>query len=113
MTLPFAGIAERPYDNMLTCNVDWKGIELEPFLYKDIWLTQNRLTILGMFSVQQYSTDLYPHLVLYQGNLYLEDGHHRVIKRALLGHIDGPMRLLDWADIDENENETNKSHLST
>lgn len=30
-------------------------------------------------------TDPYPHVILWNGTLYLEDGHHRVVKLLLKG----------------------------
>lgn len=39
--------------------------------------------------------DQYPHIIIWQGKLYLEDGHHRVVRRAMKGCSDVTARVLD------------------
>jgi hypothetical protein len=38
--------------------------------------------------------DPIPHVIAYDGNLYLEDGHHRVARAALRGMTHVPARVL-------------------
>jgi len=38
--------------------------------------------------------DPYPHVILWEGEYYLEDGHHRVVKQALKGAHSVSVRLL-------------------
>lgn len=38
--------------------------------------------------------DKYPHVIVWNGEYYLEDGHHRVMKRLLSGDKWAPVRLL-------------------
>jgi len=50
-------------------------------------LTQDGVFIEPQFRTSgSYSGDDVPHVVLWRGNYYLEDGHHRVIPAALAGH---------------------------
>ena len=82
-SLPFAGIVERPYDQGLLSNVDWFGIKPVYVQFNQLYLTQEKLTILGLFGIQGYSTDAYVRVVEWGTNFYVEDGHHRLIERAI------------------------------
>jgi hypothetical protein len=81
--LPFAGIVERPYDQAILTNVDWLGIKPVYVQFKDLHLTQEKLTVLGLFGIQSYSTDPHIRVVDWENKLYVEDGHHRLIERAI------------------------------
>lgn len=39
--------------------------------------------------------DKYPHVILWEGTYYLEDGHHRVVRRLLKGKKNVKARLLE------------------
>lgn len=38
--------------------------------------------------------DQYPHVILWNGTYYLEDGHHRTVRARLAGHRHIMVRLL-------------------
>lgn len=52
-----------------------------------LWLTQRHLSVEALFSpwTLSYSGDDFPHVVKHGADLYLEDGHHRVVRAALRG----------------------------
>lgn len=39
--------------------------------------------------------DKYPHVILWEGTYYLEDGHHRIVRRLLKGKKKVKVRLLE------------------
>ena len=45
--------------------------------------------------------DPMPHVIAWQGQHYLEDGHHRVVKRRLDGHTTVVARVLTIDDVFE------------
>jgi hypothetical protein len=82
--LPFAGIVDlRPYDQAIAENVDWLAIKPVWVPFNQLYLTQKKLTVLGLFGVESYSTDPHIRVVEWTTNLYVEDGHHRLIERAI------------------------------
>jgi len=93
--LPFAGITKRPYDQDWLSNVDRYSIDPTMVQFKDVWLTQEHLNIVGIFG-RRYSVDAFPHVVRYREHLYLEDGTHRLVLSALEGIHEAPMRVIDW-----------------
>lgn len=42
--------------------------------------------------------DPYPHVVLWKGEMYLEDGHHRVLKARLDGETTIDLRIFEIVD---------------
>jgi hypothetical protein len=42
--------------------------------------------------------DPFPHVIAWRGGLYLEDGHHRVVRAALRGETTVRARMLEVAD---------------
>lgn len=81
MTIPFKGIAKRPYDQALLKGVPWEPLAPELMDFSGIWLTQAGLNIAGIFG-ETFSTDPYPHIVEWERECYLEDGHHRLVVQA-------------------------------
>lgn len=92
----FPGIAERPYDQALLAVVPWSTITPRRVRFAELWLTQDRLTIAAMLGLRSFSTDPNPRVVRFEGKLFLEDGHHRVIRAALRGRPAASMRVVDF-----------------
>jgi hypothetical protein len=85
---PFKGIVdERPYPptNLSTQTWPKHSIVLDVPV-KNLFLTQKGVWIEALFRSGSHSGDDTPHVVLWRGNYYLEDGHHRVVSAALAGH---------------------------
>lgn len=94
---PFLGIKDRPYDQKILIPVRWWEIEPSTVYFRYLWLTQNKLTITGVFG-ERYSADEYPRVVVWRGEQYLEDGHHRAVLAGYLltlaqGEQHMPMRV--------------------
>jgi hypothetical protein len=93
---PFAGITDRPYfqANINERIKDWRTITPQWVFLPDLWLTQAKVNIAGLFG-KTYSTDPFPRAVRLAGVIYLEDGHHRVVDAALSGTQWLQMRVFD------------------
>jgi hypothetical protein len=61
------------------------GVKLEPLIHGD----RGR---------PSFSGDNTPHIVSWRGNLYLEDGHHRVVRAAIAGQTQVFARVLTIID---------------
>lgn len=88
---PFRGIIShevRPWkETGLTTDLWISEVATKLVRMKDLWLLQDGVSIHGLFGEQIYSKDPFPHVVICNKEMYLEDGHHRVIKLALAGDL--------------------------
>ncbi len=92
---PFAGIADRPFAQS-QISVTWSYVKPEWVFLPDLWLTQTKVTIEGLFG-KTYSTDQYPRAVrVPDGRVFLEDGHHRIVTAAKRGEQWAQIRVWDW-----------------
>jgi len=83
---PFKGIVlERPYPTTgLSTKLWMETVPVRGVPLGNLYLTQNGILIEALFRTSgSYSGDEYPHVVLWAGSYYLEDGHHRVVAAAL------------------------------
>lgn len=100
--MPFLGIVlSRPYPKTGMTTDRWKR-EIPPRTvhFGHLWLQQEHLKIQGLFGIPHIGAadDVFPHAVQWHGAFYLEDGHHRVVMRALEGGERMVMRVFtDWA----------------
>lgn len=80
---PFAGIANpRPYGRTGLTTATWlSDTPVTDIALCELWLTQNGVRINGLFRTHRGYRP--PFCVAYHGRLYLEDGHHRVVRYAL------------------------------
>jgi hypothetical protein len=99
MTLPFRGFApDRPYPQTGLSTVLWREVAPQLVRINNLWMTQSGVLIGALFGVREcpncvagfdcengkyHSTDAYPHVVAHEGELYLEDGHTRVVREVL------------------------------
>ena len=91
----FRGIrADRPYPATGLTSRRWMDeVAITRVDVSWLWLTQRHLSVEALFSpwALSYSGDDFPHVVhhlvpdLGIDDLYLEDGHHRVIRAVLRG----------------------------
>lgn len=86
MTLPFRGFApHRPYPATGLSTARWAAeVDVEPVPACQLWLTQRCVQIAALFGVLDRDSDSHPHVVAHDGELYLEDGHHRVVREVLM-----------------------------
>jgi hypothetical protein len=69
----------------------WKQIQPRPVELEKLRFTQQGVYIAALLDVHHgrhkpYSGDTYPHVVDYDGRLWIEDGNTRVICAILSGH---------------------------
>ncbi len=86
---PFKDIVTtRPYPPTGMSTRLWpENSEVMELDIKDLILTQSGVLIRALFRDRgSYSGDDTPHVVFWNGNFYLEDGHHRAVTAALAGH---------------------------
>lgn len=94
---PFAGsICERPYPVSGLTTSRWKTeVGLKEIDFDKIILTQDGVNIFRLFNEIKLdeTADDYPHIIVFEDVLYLEDGHHRVCRAALKGNTSLVMRV--------------------
>lgn len=93
--IPFRGLdLSRPYPSTGLTTARWMAeVPTEMVMFSRLYLTQDKLSIPGLLGYNTYSVDIYPHVVRWQDTLYLEDGHHRVLRAALRNALGMPMRV--------------------
>jgi hypothetical protein len=88
-TFPFRDIVtDRPYPPTGLTTARWAA-EVKPVVVRleTLILTQDGVRIGPLFGVLDRESDAFPHAVDHHGQLYLEDGHHRVVRAALRDRI--------------------------
>ncbi len=103
MTFPFWRIqTQRPYPPTGLTTARWMSeVATRLVMFSHLILTQNGVHIAPLFGVRdpERFCDLYPHVVRWRNDLYLEDGHHRVVRTALAHrHYGMDMRVFDHPD---------------
>lgn len=88
---PFKGILHsvvRPWKETGLSTKSWiSDVATSLIAMEDLWLTQDGVYIHALFGEKLSSIDPFPHVVIWHGEMYLEDGHHRVVKLALAGDL--------------------------
>lgn len=104
MNTIFAGyISPRPYPvTGLTTRLWIETVPIQLIRFSDLWLTQDGVKIEHLFNTEDlnhsYSGDRFPHVVMWEGKHYLEDGNHRVVRAALRGYRSGNCRVFEHAN---------------
>ncbi|PCC28852.1 antitoxin VapB [Arthrobacter sp. MYb224] len=77
--------ASRPYpEHQLTTSRQWSEIPPQQVKLDELVTTKTVLDLEALLSEDStFYGDLFPHVVLWQGTLYLEDGLHRALRSAL------------------------------
>jgi hypothetical protein len=81
-----AGGTPWPETNMTSAK--WLKVPLEPVVIEDLIATQDGVYFEPLskdWNTAPVGGDKYPHVISFKGELYLEDGHHRVIRDRLDG----------------------------
>lgn len=67
----------------------WRDVPVWPVKIDDLIFSQTGVTFEGIITVlageSSYCGDPFPHVVVYEGDMYLSDGHHRAIVEKCQG----------------------------
>ena len=87
----------RPYpDHGLTTPRDWSDVPPRQVRLDELVTTKRTLDLEALLAEDStFFGDLFPHVVQYQGVLYLEDGLHRALRTALHQRTAIHARVLD------------------
>ncbi|MDR2255535.1 MAG: type II toxin-antitoxin system VapB family antitoxin [Arthrobacter sp.] len=88
---------DRPYpDHGHVSTRDWAGIPPRQVRLEDLVTTKSTLDLSALLSEDStFYGDLFPHVVRFGGELYLEDGLHRAVRTALHHRSIMHARVLD------------------
>jgi hypothetical protein len=94
-SFPFAGIlCDYPWGTTGLTTARWKAeVPIESVEFKKLILTQDGVYFVKLFSEHSSVEPSYPHVVVYQNDWYLEDGHHRVARAVFKGETSMLMRV--------------------
>jgi hypothetical protein len=86
----FAGIISRdngaPWGTTGLTSHTWLDMPVQQFSIRDLILTQPGVYFHALTEqAAPVGGDPYPHVVLWEGKAYLEDGHHRVMRALIAG----------------------------
>lgn len=90
MTYVFAGVINRdegsPWGTSGMSSMTWLSVPAELVPLRALIMTQPGILFSALLSPGlPVGGDLLPHVIDWQGALYLEDGHHRAVRAALAG----------------------------
>ena len=87
----------RPYpDHGLETTKDWSNVPPRVVQLGELITTKSTLDLRGLLADDStFYGDLFPHAVLWHGELYLEDGLHRALRAALQQRNVIHVRVLD------------------
>ncbi|QCY46061.1 hypothetical protein GcLGCM259_0279 [Glutamicibacter creatinolyticus] len=76
---------QRPYpEHQMRSTRDWSAIPPQQVRLEELTTTKRTLDLEALLAEDStFFGDLFPHVVRWQGNLYLEDGLHRAVRTAL------------------------------
>lgn len=85
VAFPFRGVVcNRPYPPTGLTTARWAAeVPVAEVDLSRVWLTQGGVNIAALFGHTIRESDEHPHVVVWRGELYLEDGHHRAVRAAL------------------------------
>lgn len=86
----------RPYPEHQLSSAQWGKIAPEQVRLDRLITTQKNLDLETLLEEDStFYGDLFPHVVRFQGQLYLEDGVHRALRTALQRRVIMYARILD------------------
>jgi len=90
--MPFKRIVSRedgePWGDTGMSSLTWLSVPPANVVIADLIATQPGVLLHALardYDETPIGGDVYPHVILWDGELYLEDGHHRVVRRLLRG----------------------------
>jgi hypothetical protein len=100
----FAGIISRddgcPWGETGMTTAKWLGIPATTVRIADLIATQPGVLLEALSPSPHIPVggDPVPHVIVWRGDMYLEDGHHRAVRAALNAHTHIEARILHWPD---------------
>jgi Arc/MetJ family transcription regulator len=89
----------RPYPDHARTGRQWAEIPPRPVRLDELITTKNVLDLHGVLATDStFYGDLFPHVIRWHGELYLEDGLHRALRAALQQRSVLHVRVLDLDD---------------
>jgi Arc/MetJ family transcription regulator len=86
----------RPYPKHGLSARDWANLPPRPVRLDELVPTKKQLDLETLLADDStFYGDLFPHAVLWHGDIYLEDGLHRAVRAALQNRPAIHVRLLD------------------
>lgn len=85
---------ERPYPPTGLSTQQWRDVPIVFVRFDHLTTTQDGVFLHAVFGERRPGSDVFPHVVEYEGILYLEDGHTRVAREFLRGYQAAYMRVL-------------------
>ncbi|MGO3152617.1 MAG: type II toxin-antitoxin system VapB family antitoxin [Galactobacter sp.] len=87
----------RPYpDHGLSSTRDWAAVPPRQVSLEELTTTKSTLDLAALLAEDStFYGDLFPHVVRFQGEMYLEDGLHRAVRTALQHRSIMHARVLD------------------
>ena len=86
----------RPYPDHGLSARDWAAVAPRTVRLDELTTTKRNLELDHLLDEDStFYGDLFPHAVLWAGEIYLEDGLHRALRAALQGRTTLHVRILD------------------
>ena len=86
----------RPYPDHALSTRDWATVPPRTVRLDELVATKRHLELDHLLDEDStFYGDLFPHAVLWHGDIYLEDGLHRALRAALQGRNTLHVRILD------------------
>jgi Arc/MetJ family transcription regulator len=86
----------RPYPEHRFSTRDWAAVPPRPVRLDELITTKRTLALDTLLDDDStFYGDLFPHAVLWRGEIYLEDGLHRALRAALQQRTSLHVRVLD------------------
>lgn len=86
----------RPYPDHSNTSREWAQIPPRPVPLDQLVTTKNVLDLHAVLAIDStFYGDLFPHVISWHGELYLEDGLHRALRAALEQRTVVHARVLD------------------
>jgi Arc/MetJ family transcription regulator len=91
----------RPYPDHGLSARDWAGVAPRTIRLDELTTTKRQLELDHLLDEDStFYGDLFPHVVQWRGQLYLEDGLHRALRAALHQRVVLHARVLDLDAVD-------------
>lgn len=85
-----------PWGKTGMTSAKWRNVPSQTVFIADLTATQPGVLFAGLIEDREpEGGDPYPHVVKWGGRLYLEDGHHRVMRAALRGDFTVTVRVIE------------------